>query len=585
MVKGLPVSHSPLARATRLPSQRGRLSSPHAGAAWLLQGGLAMGRAAKLATDFGEGGDPAAVEGPPARYRAFISYSHVDESVARRLHRWLETYRIPARLVGQITEEGAVPRRLSPIFRDRNELPASSSLDEAVKAALAGSASLIVLCSPDAAQSRWVGEEISYFRATHPDRPVLAALLRGAPEDAFPEALIDDGEAERKREPVAADFRKGGDGKLARLKLVAGLSGVALDEIVQRDAQRQLRRVMVITLGMIVSTLILAMLLIVALEARNEAERQRQQAEGLIEFMLTDLRSRLQGVGRLDILGSVNERALAYYGAQGDLGRLPSSSLERRARVLQAMGADDQRRGAFDMALNEYREARRTTSALLAEKPNDPQRIFTHAQSEFFLGYIDYQRSRYATARPHFQAYLDLARRLVAIDPHDVRALREYGYAQGNICSLELSSKANVAQALGACRSALLAMQQVAAASPADAEVRNDLANRHAWMADALRASGRMREALAERQEQARIVDDLLRSDPINAGYRQSWMLSRYSIATLFIDLGDMQAARRPAREARAANALLIATDPQNRDWRLWRKRIADSFPDFNKEN
>jgi hypothetical protein len=94
-----------------------------------------------------------------------------------------------------------------------------------------------------------------------------------------------------------------------------------------------------------------------------------------------------------------------------------------------------------------------------------------------------------------------------------------------------------------------------------------------------------MREALAERQKQARIVDDLLRSDPINAGYRQSWMLSRYSIAMLFIDLGDMQAARQPAREARAENALLIATDPQNRDWRLWRKRIADSFRGLSKEN
>lgn len=540
--------------------------------------------AAKLALDTGGGAaQPAA--SPGARYRAFISYSHVDEAVARRLHRWLETYRLPARLVGSITPQGTVPRRLSPIFRDRNEFPASSSLDEAVKAALAESASLIVLCSPDAAESRWVGEEIAYFRALYPDRPVLAALLRGTPETAFPAALVETDDGERQREPLAADFRRGGDGKLARLKLIAGLSGVALDELVQRDAQRQLRRVMAITLGAIVSALILGLLLIVALEARNEAERQRQQAEGLIEFMLTDLRSRLQGVGRLDILGSVNERALAYYGAQGDLSRLPSTSLERRARVLQAMGADDQRRGAFDVALSEFREAHRATLALLAEKPNDPQRIFTHAQSEFFLGYTDYLRGRYAAARPHFQAYLALARRLVAIDPHDVRGVREYGYAQGNLCSLELSSKTNVALALAACRSALDAMLKVAATTPADAGVRNDLANRHAWMADALRASGRMREALVERRQQALLVDDLLRSDPINAGYRQSWMLSRYSIAVLLADLGDVDAARQSAREARSANALLIATDPENQDWRHWRKRIADSFPDLNKEN
>lgn len=544
-----------------------------------------MGHAAKLASGAITADDLALAASSPARYRAFISYSHVDEKVARRLQRWLETYRIPARLVGRTTAQGAVPHRLSPIFRDRTELPASTSLANAVKAAIAESASLIVLCSPDAAQSRWVGEEIAYFRAMHPDRPVLAALLRGTPEVAFPAALVENGELERKREPLAADFRKGGDGKLAWLKLVAGLSGLALDELVQREAQRQLRRVMAITLAAMASTLLLAMFLIVALNARNEADRQRQQAEGLIEFMLTDLRSRLQGVGRLDILSSVNERALAYYGAQGDLSYLPSTSLERRARVLQAMGEDDHKRGALDVALTEFREAHRVTRALLAEKPNDPQRIFTHAQSEFWVGYTDYRRGRYAAARPHFSAYLDLARQLVAIDPHDVRALREFGYAQGNICSLELSSKASAAVALAACRSALDAMQRVAAVIPGDAGVRSDLANRHAWIADALHASGRMREALAERQQQARIVDDLLRSDPLNASYRQDWMLSRYSIATLLADLGDVTASRQRAMEARSANAALIATDPQNQDWRLWRKRIANSFPDLNKEN
>ncbi|RZA03737.1 MAG: hypothetical protein EOO68_09075, partial [Moraxellaceae bacterium] len=47
-------------------------------------------------------------------------------------------------------------------------------------------------------------------------------------------------------EPIAADFRAEHDGrKLARLKIVAGLTGIALDQIIQRDAQRQLRSVQI----------------------------------------------------------------------------------------------------------------------------------------------------------------------------------------------------------------------------------------------------------------------------------------------------------------------------------------------------
>jgi len=519
------------------------------------------------------------------RYRAFLSYSHADEDMASQLQRSLESYRLPSRIVGRTTARGPVPRRLTPIFRDRNELPASESLDEEVRTALAESASLIVVCSPAARGSRWVNQEISYFRSIHPDRPVFAALISGTPEEAFPQALTDGGGSNSRREPIAADFRKGGDGKLARLKLIAGLTGLGLDELVQREAQRQLARVTAITLLAAISALILAALLIMAISARNEAERQRQQAEGLIEFMLTDLRSRLQGVGRLDVLGSVNERALAYYGAQGDLGRLPDGSLERRARVLQAMGEDERKRGRPDAALADFREAQRVTGALLAEKPNDPQRIFAHAQSEFWVGYIDFQRDRYANAGPHFRAYLDLALRLAQLQPQDPRSLRELGYAQGNICSLTLASKADPLVALGECRKALTAMERVARRLPDDPGVRSDLANRHAWLADALNALGRAREALDQRREQARIVDGLLRSDPLNANYRQDWMLARYSIAMSLNRLGGKQEAYHFARQARDSVDGLIATDPENRDWRSWRHRIDESFPQLRKEN
>lgn len=509
------------------------------------------------------------VASPVSGYRAFISYSHRDQAAARRLHRRLETYRIPRRLVGTAAAFGTVPPRLAPIFRDREELPAASSLTDAVRQALDRSRGLLVLCSPSAKASNWVAAEIAHFRAHHPERPIVAALIEGAPAEAFPAALLGPDAGE----PIAADFRPGQDGaRLARLKILAGLTGLPLDALIQRDGQRQLRRVISVTLAALMFAILMALLLVLAIRARREAEQQRHQAEGLIEFMLTDLRIKLEGVGRLDVLGAVNDRALAYYGEQKDLSALPPDSLERRARVLHAMGEDDLKRGASADALANFQEAHRVTRILLVTDPDDPDRIFAHAQSEFWIGYIDYVGRRFDRAAPRFIAYRDLARRLVALRPGDLRYRRELGYAEGNLCTIAVHRRAM--RDLSACDTALATMERVAAAEPDDPQVRADLANRLGWMADAERARGRSERALTIRRRQIAIIDALLAADPKNAGYREDWMLARLATAELLRAMDRPAEVRYLLEECRRVADELLVADAENRVWRLWRDRI-----------
>ena len=62
------------------------------------------------------------------KYRAFISYSHRDERRASWLHKSIEGYRVPKPLIGQPSRDGAIPSKLFPIFRDRDELASSPDL-------------------------------------------------------------------------------------------------------------------------------------------------------------------------------------------------------------------------------------------------------------------------------------------------------------------------------------------------------------------------------------------------------------------------------------------------------------------------
>jgi len=474
-------------------------------------------------------------------FRAFVSYCHADKTFAAWLQRKLEAYRLPKRLTDKVAPlPGQAPGRIGPIFRDREDLSAATDLSAAVREAIAASSALVVVASPDAAKSHWVAREIALFRELHPEAPVLVALARGEPAEAMPEAL------RTGPEPLAADFRKQGDGKrLAFLKIVAGLSGLPLDALVQRDAQRQMRRVTAVTVGTSVLVLIMALLLVLALRAQDEAERQRAEAEhqraeaeGLVEYMLTDLRERLRGVGRIDVMAAVNDRAMDHYSKQGDLTRLPDESLERRARILHAMGEDEEKRGDLDKALAQFNEAHRTTAAILARHPKDGDAIFAHAQSEFWVGYAAWRKDDRATTVQHWQNYLEQARALAAVEPGSVRSLMEQGYARGNLCDVDHRDQRDLRRAAGHCAEAVRLQAAALAKTPGDRKIMQDLANRHGWMARVHVAQRDFAGALDSRMSEIRILERLAALDPKNAEYAMRRRWADIGMSRILIELG-----------------------------------------------
>jgi hypothetical protein len=200
---------------------------------------------------------------------------------------------VPKRLVGRQTEFGPVPERLSPVFRDRDELATSTSLGDTLTRALQQSATQIVICSPAAAKSRWVNEEILAFKKLGREHRVFCLIVDGEPGDpsreCFPPALVYrlgvDGQlTEERSEPIAADARPGRDGRSdVKLKLIAALLGVELDELKQREAQRRQGRMMILAATAVSGMAITSTLAVSAWLARNDAELQRARAEAEAE--------------------------------------------------------------------------------------------------------------------------------------------------------------------------------------------------------------------------------------------------------------------------------------------------------------
>ena len=210
------------------------------------------------------------------------------------MHRSLESFSVPKRLIGRETRSGKIPARISPVFRDREELPTSADLSGMINQALQESRYLIVICSPRSAASKWVNEEVLAFKRMGRSNRILAIIVAGEPNakdknagaelECFCEALKYDLGPDLeltniRSEPIAADARPGKDGKSdAKLKLIAGLLGVGFDELKQRELQQRQKRLLITS---IVATMIAAttfILAIMAYLARNEAIVQRHEA-------------------------------------------------------------------------------------------------------------------------------------------------------------------------------------------------------------------------------------------------------------------------------------------------------------------
>ena len=311
------------------------------------------------------------------QYAAFISYAHADERSARRLHEALEGYDLPDGVLINGRES------FSPIFRDVTELTASHSLSEKIKSALEQSGFLIVLCSPASKESHWVNEEIRLFRTLHGDRAILSAIVEGTPSTSFPPALLENG-----HEPLAANLKQGRDSfRFGVHQLAASILGVGLDTLVQRGEKKRRLRNQLVMAGLTALAVVMSGFAFTTYNAQQQAEKSRDDAERLVEYMVSDLKSELYSLQRLDILDGLGEEIVEYY--EGiDPERLSDARLVKLITALHTLAEVSNLERNFDRSERYLADASRLIDVMEKRNPEGDDSLFYRAQNEYWIGQI-----------------------------------------------------------------------------------------------------------------------------------------------------------------------------------------------------
>ena len=165
---------------------------------------------------------------------------------------------------------------------------------------------------------------------------------------------------------------------------------------------------------------------------RTVAEQRRDQAEGLIGFMLGDLREKLKPIGRLDILDGVGDEALDYFAAVPE-AELSSEELFRRATALSQIGDVRIEQGKLEAAMEPIQESLALSKQLVARDPQNAQWQLGLGASHYYIGAVLMNRGEPRGALEHWEAYHSIASALAAKDPVNTRYRSELFMAGSNL--------------------------------------------------------------------------------------------------------------------------------------------------------
>jgi tetratricopeptide (TPR) repeat protein/predicted Ser/Thr protein kinase len=340
---------------------------------------------------------------------------------------------------------------------------------------------------------------------------------------------------------------------------------------IRNKPKRRLRRLVaaaVVTaaaLGALKYTIDLARERSVAVAAREDADRRRQQAETLIGFMLGNLRGKLQQAGRLELLEDVGREATTYFKSTPP-GSMTGEELFRRSQALYQIGQIRQAEGKLKDATDAYRESLAVAEQVSTRDPSNAEWQLGLSTAHFYVGEILREQGDLNGAMHEYTAYRDIAQQLSTRDPPNERWALEVSYGNGAVAAVQ-ELQGDLQGARQQLESALSIKEALAAKKPDDLERQRAVANGHNRLGVVLDKLGEADAALKHYLDDLAVMRSLAQRRPKDMSIRRRLQVALSRVGVAYEDRGDLAAAVAQYRAWRDEAAQYAAIDARNADW------------------
>jgi tetratricopeptide (TPR) repeat protein/class 3 adenylate cyclase/tRNA A-37 threonylcarbamoyl transferase component Bud32 len=301
--------------------------------------------------------------------------------------------------------------------------------------------------------------------------------------------------------------------------------------------------------------------------SEKKANDARDQADGLIDFMLYDLRDKLEPIGRLDVLDDVAKKAKEYF------DRLPKElvtgpRLEEQIGMLINLGDVLVAQGKLQDALDLYEQSLAIAKGMAKQDKykSDPdiQRDFSVIYDK--LGDVLLAQSKLQDALDAYQQGLTITKQLAEQDKSKAAWQRDVSLSYERLGNV-LLTQGKLPEALDAHQQSLVIAKRLAEQDKSNAGWQRDLSASYDGVGDVLLVQGKLPEALDVYQQSLRNMQTLAGQDKSNSDWQRELAVSYERVGDVLEAQGKLPEALDAYQQSLKILQTLAEQDKSNTGW------------------